>query len=155
MTAFSAFIATYPKSHLVGDAQKAKDKLLARDEAYGRAMASDDPVVLELFLNSYPVGPHADKVRERLWKLQLKADDDKRRAEQKEERERAEQEQAFARAKDADTVAAFSAFIAKYPKSHLARDAQEAKARLLARDEPPPIIQPEVRIARQLPLRQI
>src|SRR5580700_2602122 len=149
VAAISAFISTYPESHLAGDAQNAKARLLARDEAHGGAMASDDPVVLESFLNSYPNGPHADEIRARLRQLQLKAEDDirlddaRRRAEaeaqlRKKEHERAEQEQAFARAKDADTVAAISAFISTYPESHLAGDAQKAKARLLARDEPPP-----------------
>jgi hypothetical protein len=99
VAAISAFISTYPESHLAGDAQNAKAKLLARDEAHGRAMANDDPIVLESFLNSYRNGPRADEVRARLRKLQLKADDDirladaRRRAEaeqQKEERERAE-----------------------------------------------------------------
>ena len=67
VAAFSTFIAgASPSSHLAADARKARDKLLARDEAYGRAMASDDRGVLESFLNSYPVGPHAEKVRERL-----------------------------------------------------------------------------------------
>ena len=52
--------------------------------------------------------------------------DDKAAAQQEAGRDkrRAEEEQAFARAKDADTVAAFSAFIATYPNSHLAGDAQ-------------------------------
>jgi len=139
VAAFSAFIATYPDSHLAGDAQNAKARLLARDQAHAGAMASDDPAVLESFLNSYPNGRHADEIRGRLRTLQLKADDGIRLAKQKEMRERAEQEQAFARAKDADTVAAFSAFIERYPKSHLAGDAQKEKARLLARDMPPPI----------------
>jgi uncharacterized membrane protein YhaH (DUF805 family)/outer membrane protein assembly factor BamD (BamD/ComL family) len=138
VAAFSAFIAAYPGSHLAGDAQKAKARLLARDQAHGQAMASDDPIVLESFLNSYPNERHADEIRARLRELRLKADDGIRLAKQKEMRERAEQEQAFARAKDADTMAAFSAFIAAYPESHLAGDAQKAKARLLARDKPPP-----------------
>jgi hypothetical protein len=138
LAAFSAFISTYPESHLAGDAQNAKARLLARDKAHGHAMASDDQTVLESFLNSYPNGLHADEIRGRLRTLQLKADDEIRLAKQKEERERAEQEQAFARAKDADSVAAFSAFIERYPNSHLAGDAQKEKARLHARDEPPP-----------------
>ena len=136
--AFSAFISTYPEGHLAGDAQKAKARLLARDKAHGHAMASDDPTVLESFLNSYPTGRHADEIRGCLRKLQIKTEDEIRLAKQKEMRERAEQEQAFARAKDADTVAAFSAFIERYPKSHLAGEAQKEKARLLTRDEPPP-----------------
>lgn len=137
VAAISAFISTYPESHLAGDAQNAKARLLARDEARGRTMASDDPVVLESFLYSYPNGPHADEIRGRLRTLQLKADDEKRRADarrQKEERERAE-EQAFDAAKSADTVTAIDAFIASCPDSHIAADARSAKATLLARDE--------------------
>jgi outer membrane protein assembly factor BamD (BamD/ComL family) len=132
VTAIDAFIASYPDSHLAADARSTKSRLLARDEAYGGAMASDDKGVLESFLYSYPNGPHADEIRERLRKLQLKVDDEKRRAEA---RERAEQEHAFATAKAADTVAAIDAFIASYPDSHLADDAGSAKAGLLARDE--------------------
>jgi hypothetical protein len=54
---------------------------------------------------------------------------------EKNERERAEQEQAYAKAKGADTVAAIDAFISTYPNSHLAGEAQNVKARLLARDD--------------------
>jgi hypothetical protein len=106
VTAIDAFIASFPDSHLAGDAQSAKARLLARYEAHGRAMASDDPVVLESFLYPYPNGPHADGIRERLRKLQLKAEDEKRRADAPQHAE----EQAFAAAKS-------------------------AKARLLARDD--------------------
>ncbi len=124
VTAIDAFISSYPDSHLAGDAQSAKARLLARDDAYGRAMTNDDPAILELFLYSYPNGPHADGIRKRLRELQLKAEDEERR-----------QEQAFAAAKSADTVTAIDAFIASYPDSHLAADARSTKASLLARDE--------------------
>ena len=132
VAAIDAFISSYPDSHLAGDAQNARARLLARDDAHRRAMASDDRAVLELFLYSYPNGPHADEILKRLRTLQLKADDEKRLADA---RKRAEQEQAFAAAKGTDTVAAIDAFIATYPDSHLAGDAQNAKARLLARDD--------------------
>lgn len=66
VAAISAFISTYPESHLAGDAQNAKEKLLARDVAYGHAMASDNPAMLESFLKSYPNGPRADEIRGRL-----------------------------------------------------------------------------------------
>ncbi len=47
------------------------------------------------------------------------------------DKRRAEQEQAFARARDADTVAAISGFIETYPNGHLAGEAQKEKAKLL------------------------
>ena len=131
VAAISAFISTYPESHLADDAQSAKARLLARDEAHSRAMASDNPIVLESFLNSYPNGPRADEICGRLRKLQLKADDDVRLADARRRAEAEVQQQKEER----------DAFIATYPKSHLAADAQKEKARLLARDlhgDPPP-----------------
>ncbi len=43
MAAFSAFIATYPNSHLAGDAEKAKARLLARDMPPRQPKSPDQP----------------------------------------------------------------------------------------------------------------
>jgi TIR domain-containing protein len=70
VTAIDAFIASYPDSHLAGDARSAKARLLARDEAYRRAVASDDPGLLKAFLNSDPTGSRADEIRKHLQRLE-------------------------------------------------------------------------------------
>jgi uncharacterized membrane protein YhaH (DUF805 family) len=63
-------VETTDESPLAGDAQNAKARLIARDEAHGRAMPSDDPALLKSFLNSYPTGSRADEIRERLRRLE-------------------------------------------------------------------------------------
>ena len=70
VAAIDAFISTYPNSHLVGEAQNVKARLLALDDAHRRAIASDDAAVLESFLSSYPTGSRADEIRERLRRLE-------------------------------------------------------------------------------------
>jgi hypothetical protein len=66
IAAIDAFLTSYPKSHLVSEAQTLLAALRARDEAYRRAMASDDPVVLNGFRDAYKKGADVDQIRKRL-----------------------------------------------------------------------------------------
>ncbi len=65
VSAVDAFLATYPESHLAGEARALRATLLARDDAYKGAVASD-PAALKAFLKDYPKGAQADEVRRRL-----------------------------------------------------------------------------------------
>jgi hypothetical protein len=64
--ALDAFLAIHPESYLADEARKLKALLLAREEAFQRAMVSDAPAVLESFLATYRKGDDADQVRARL-----------------------------------------------------------------------------------------
>jgi len=70
VAAMDAFLATKPAGDLAGEAQKLKSVLRVREQAYARAMASDDPVVLKSFRDAYRKGVDVDHVRERLMALQ-------------------------------------------------------------------------------------
>jgi hypothetical protein len=70
VSAVDAFLATYPESHLAGEARALRAMLLARDDAYKGAMASDDPAELKAFLIDYPKSAQADEVRRRLRRLE-------------------------------------------------------------------------------------
>jgi hypothetical protein len=63
---FDAFLADYPKSHLVREAQTLLATLREREEAHRRAMASNDPVVLRAFRDAYKKGADVDQIRKRL-----------------------------------------------------------------------------------------
>lgn len=66
IAAIDAFLTSYPKSHLVSEAQTLLAALRARDEAHRRAMASNDPVVLNAFRDAYKKGADVDQIRKRL-----------------------------------------------------------------------------------------
>lgn len=66
VAAIDTFLTAYPAGHLAGEAQKLKAALRAREEAYDRAMASGDPVVLRSFRDAYKKGTDVDQVRVRL-----------------------------------------------------------------------------------------
>ena len=66
IAAIDAFLASYPKSHLVREAQTLLATLRERDEAHRGAMASDDPVVLRAFRDAYKKGADVDQIRKRL-----------------------------------------------------------------------------------------
>jgi hypothetical protein len=72
VAAIDAFLAAHPESGLIDDAQKLKAVLLAREEAYRHAMASDDSALLKSFLEIYQKGADADQVRTRLRRLEPK-----------------------------------------------------------------------------------
>jgi hypothetical protein len=66
IAAIDAFLTSYPKSHLVSEAQTLLATLRARDEAHRRAMTSNDPVVLNAFRDAYKKGVDVDQIRKRL-----------------------------------------------------------------------------------------
>src|SRR5262249_10714873 len=70
ISAFDAFLAKHPESRHTAEARTLRDALLARDEGYKAAMASDDPAVLKTFLRAYPKGAPAEQVRGRMRSLE-------------------------------------------------------------------------------------
>jgi hypothetical protein len=66
VAAIEAFLAAHPESHFAGEAQQLKSALRAREEAFGRAMASDDAAVLRSFRDVYKKGADVDQARARL-----------------------------------------------------------------------------------------
>jgi hypothetical protein len=66
IAAIDAFLTSYPKSHLVSEAQTLLATLRTRDEAHRRAMASNDPIVLNAFRDAYKKGADVDQIRKRL-----------------------------------------------------------------------------------------
>jgi hypothetical protein len=66
IAAIDAFLNSYPKSHLVSQAQTLLATLRARDEAHRRAMASNDPVLLNAFLDAHKKGEDVDQIRKQL-----------------------------------------------------------------------------------------
>ncbi|HMG81206.1 MAG TPA: toll/interleukin-1 receptor domain-containing protein [Xanthobacteraceae bacterium] len=66
IAAVDSFLACYPKSHLVSEAQTLLATFRARDEAHRRAMTSNDPVVLNAFRDAYKKGADVDQIRKRL-----------------------------------------------------------------------------------------
>lgn len=70
VAAIDAFLAAHPAADLAGEAQKLQAALRVREQAYQRAMASDDPVVLRSFRDAYRSGVDVDQVRERLRAVQ-------------------------------------------------------------------------------------
>src|ERR1700682_3241130 len=70
MAAIAAFLAAHPASALAEEAKTLKATLLAREQAYRNALASDDAAVLRSFLRAYRKGADADTVRNKLRLLQ-------------------------------------------------------------------------------------
>jgi predicted metalloprotease len=70
VAAIDAFLANHPESRHTTEAQTLRAALVARDEACGKAMASEDPAVLKAFLKTYPKSTSAPQVRDRLRHLQ-------------------------------------------------------------------------------------
>jgi uncharacterized protein len=68
--AIDAFLANHPESPQTTEARTLRAALVARDEACGKTMASDDPAVLKAFLKTYPNSTLATQVRERLRHLE-------------------------------------------------------------------------------------
>jgi hypothetical protein len=68
--ALDAFLAAYPAGSIADEARKLKAVLLAREDAYRRTSASDDPAVLGSFLATYTRGADVDRVRSRLRALE-------------------------------------------------------------------------------------
>jgi len=68
--ALDAFLAVHPASFFADEATKLRTALVARDDAYQRALASNDPVLLKSFLATYPKGADADQIRARLRSLE-------------------------------------------------------------------------------------
>ncbi len=66
VAAIEAFLAANPESAFAGEAQELKAAMRSREEAYGRAISSDDPVVLRAFREAYKRGADVDQVRARL-----------------------------------------------------------------------------------------
>jgi formylglycine-generating enzyme required for sulfatase activity len=56
--AVDEFLTSFPESDLAGEARALRAMVVAREEAFKRAMASDDPAVLKTFLQAYPKGVH-------------------------------------------------------------------------------------------------
>jgi formylglycine-generating enzyme required for sulfatase activity len=70
VSAVDEFLAAYPDSHLAAEANTLRAMLVAREEAFKRAIASDDPAVLKAFLQAYPKGVQTDEARRRLRSLE-------------------------------------------------------------------------------------
>src|SRR5580704_395728 len=68
--ALDSFLAVYPASSHVEEAQSLKAALLTREAAYRRAAASDDATALKSFLTTYKRGADVDQIRARLRQLQ-------------------------------------------------------------------------------------
>jgi hypothetical protein len=66
VAAIDAFLAENPESRFVADAQKRKAGLLARAEAYDRAMTRDDPILLKSFRDTHKKGADVERVHARL-----------------------------------------------------------------------------------------
>lgn len=66
VAALDAFLAANPSTEFASEAQKLKAALSAREEAYARAMASDDPAVLRSFRDTYRKGDDVARIRTRL-----------------------------------------------------------------------------------------
>lgn len=66
LAALDAFIAERHESVFLAEAQQMKAMLLARAEAYRRALASDDRVLLQAFCETYKRGPDVVATRARL-----------------------------------------------------------------------------------------
>lgn len=64
--ALGAFLGTYPASVFAAEANRLKATLQAREEAYHRAIASDDVSLLKAFRDNYRKGEDVDQVRARL-----------------------------------------------------------------------------------------
>jgi hypothetical protein len=63
-------ITRFPENHLADESRALRAMLVAREEAFKRAMASDDPAVLKTFLQAYPKGVQTDELRGRLRRLE-------------------------------------------------------------------------------------
>jgi hypothetical protein len=68
--AMDNFLGAFPGSHLADEALTLRATLIAREDAYKKAMVSDDTAVLKTFLQAYPRGTHTDAVRSRLRRLE-------------------------------------------------------------------------------------
>jgi peptidylprolyl isomerase len=68
--AVDMFLVAYPKGHLAGEAKALRTMLVECDNAYKVAIGSHDPAVLNDFLDRYPTGKRADKVRNRLRRVE-------------------------------------------------------------------------------------
>lgn len=66
IAAIEAFLGAHPESAFAVEANKVKAALQAREVAYKRAMASDDPAVLKAFWDDYKKGEDVGQVRARL-----------------------------------------------------------------------------------------
>ena len=66
VAAFDGFLDAHAGGDFAGEAQKLREALLARQDAHGRAMASDDVAVLRAFCKTYQNGADVDEVRVRL-----------------------------------------------------------------------------------------
>jgi hypothetical protein len=64
--ALDAFLTVHGGSGFANEVQMLKATLLAREEAYRRARASDDTAVLESFVATYTKGADVDQIRARL-----------------------------------------------------------------------------------------
>jgi hypothetical protein len=70
VSATDKFLSAYPDSHLAGEAKTLGATFVERDDAHRAAMSSDDPAVLKAFLERFPAGKPADRVRKRLQRLE-------------------------------------------------------------------------------------
>lgn len=70
VAALDAFLAAYPASHLIAEAEVLRTTLSEREDVYKSAMASDSPAVLSAFLDRYPRAARAGEIRERLNRLE-------------------------------------------------------------------------------------
>jgi tetratricopeptide (TPR) repeat protein len=70
VSAVDEFLAVYPESYLATQAKALRTMLVEREEAYSKAISSDDATVLGAFLARYPDGTRANKVRRQLRRIQ-------------------------------------------------------------------------------------
>ena len=108
-------------------AHEAERKRLEEEAARERALA-------ELRRTQGAEAARIAAEKARAAKEQARAAEERRRTEA-EARRRADEQKAFGSAKRTNTVIAFDAFFAAFPDGHLAREAKELRAALLARED--------------------
>jgi hypothetical protein len=70
LTALDAFLAEHAGSSFVDEARNLRQGLVAREQAFRQSSASDDPLVLRSFIETYKKGDDVSSVRARLRRLE-------------------------------------------------------------------------------------
>jgi hypothetical protein len=70
IAALDAFLAVHAESPFVGEARNLREALVEREDAFRRSSASNDPVLLRSFIETYTKGPDVRSARARLRTLE-------------------------------------------------------------------------------------
>jgi hypothetical protein len=148
VAALDAFLLAHGNGAFADEAQKARAALVAGEEARRRtevqralqaAKRANTVSAIEAFELTYPQTAFAEEAGQHKAALvareeaRQRADED-RRLQEASARERAEEDRAFAHVKRTSTVFAIDSFLAVYPATSHAEEAQRLKAALLARE---------------------